>query len=72
MRGSAMNPSGSFGSLADILRRPRHVRFIPRMRTLAARIVMSALCQKQPWQSFDHFVGARNKNASEPCLHVVA
>jgi hypothetical protein len=29
MRGSAMNPSGSFGSLADILQGNRNVRFTP-------------------------------------------
>ena len=30
MRDSAINPSGSFGSLADILRCQRHVRFTPK------------------------------------------
>src|SRR5215472_13171302 len=37
----------SFGSLANIAVRPRHVRFTPRKRTFVKAIVMSALCQKR-------------------------
>ena len=36
MRGSGMNLSGSFGSLADILRCPDHVRFVPEADTCSA------------------------------------
>ena len=58
MRGSAMNPSGSFGSLADILQGNRNVRFTPESGPSAVRTMSAKGHKRTSRHLLDHLVGA--------------